>query len=298
MWMAGLPTAIRSEPSGFRASAKSCGKSEYSMIEQLAVDQDEIAELVVRPLFRDDFARNVGLGRDVPAEKDRIGDFHERVIDLEIEDVPHADMMQPIEQAAVGHRRERAAVTVRTREQSARRFEQQPPGRDIERRHRALAEERHVFRIEAEVMVLLEVLLGLGVRGVAGHHQKRNPDAVLAAAGQHLLRMQLKEALPGNRPDVEHPLRMIEPEPAALPAGHEHDRDFAYWPAPGRPSVGRSHPPTSGSTLGSGCDAVGRRHRKRSVALGVELLEQIEIERLQLPDEMRPLFGPERVPAV
>ena len=41
-------------------------------------------------LLEDDLRRRLGARRDVPAEEARVADLHQRVIDLEVEDVLHA----------------------------------------------------------------------------------------------------------------------------------------------------------------------------------------------------------------
>ena len=69
--------------------------------------------------LRDDLRRRFGVLRQMMAEKDRIGDLHQRIIDLEIKDMPHATPLEPVEQTGVGQRRQCAAVTVRAEEQLA-----------------------------------------------------------------------------------------------------------------------------------------------------------------------------------
>ena len=55
-----------------------------------AVDQGEDAELLVRVALAIDLGRRLRPQRDVLAEEGRVGDLHQRVVHLEVEDVPDA----------------------------------------------------------------------------------------------------------------------------------------------------------------------------------------------------------------
>ena len=87
------------------------------------------------------------------AEERRVADLHQRVVHLEVEDVPHPATGELVEHARLGQGRERAAVAVRAGEQHPGRFQQQPAGGEVHGRHRALLEEVDVVPAEAEVVV-------------------------------------------------------------------------------------------------------------------------------------------------
>ena len=105
---------------------------------------NEIAELVGRTLLGDDLGRDLGIRGQMMAEEYRIGHFNQRIVHLEVENLPDAAFAQAPEQPAIGQGCQRAAMTVRTREQPARRFEQQLAGGHVQGGHRALAKEVHV----------------------------------------------------------------------------------------------------------------------------------------------------------
>ena len=93
--------------------------------------------------------------RDVLAEEHRVGDLHQRIVDLEVEDVPDA----PAGAAGRAGRCRPAPSSVppwplglvNSRPGA---LQQQLAGRQVEGRHRALAEEEHLARRQAEVVVL------------------------------------------------------------------------------------------------------------------------------------------------
>ena len=53
-----------------------------------AVGEDEVAQLVFRTKLGHDLGGDLGLGLQVVPEEGRVADFHQRVVHLEIEDVP------------------------------------------------------------------------------------------------------------------------------------------------------------------------------------------------------------------
>src|SRR5438132_187450 len=144
------------------------------------------------------------------AEKERIGDSDEGAIHLEIENLPNASLFQALEQAAVHQRQQRAAVAIGTDKQPAWRFQEELAGGSIKGRQGSLAKEKHFVRGKPEVAVLLKEFARLGICSGACHDQEGDGLAVAAAEGEHFLRMDLKQALAGDRADREHPLRIVE----------------------------------------------------------------------------------------
>ena len=247
-----------------------------------AVNLGQHADLFFRPVLEHDLRRHVRVVLDVPAEEPGVGDVHQRVVDLEVEDVADAAGLQFGEQAAVGQGGERPAVPVRAEEQRARLLQEQLAGGHVEGRHRALLEVRELVGGQAEPIVLGEVRFGLGVRGRAGHDQERDRHPVPAGQGQDLLGVDAEQAGPGHRADREHPLRLVEPEPTALPAGDEQDRDLAGpqrrlaadrpRPAgcrrPPRRTAVRSRPATGRPPARTSWRTTGRAIRSRAASAG------------------------------
>src|SRR5260370_1235159 len=161
------------------------------------------------------------------AEKEWIGDADEGAVHLEIENLPNASVSQALEQAAVHQREQRAAVAIGTDKQPARRFQEELTGGPVEGRHGSLAKEKQLVRGKPKIAVLLKKPARLGVRGGARHDQEGDGLAVAPAEGEHFLRMDLKQALPGDRARREHPLWMVESQPCPLASRDHQGRNFA-----------------------------------------------------------------------
>ena len=98
-----LPAQSSRLPSGSRRSASSVGQVGILDHLRAAVDGDDQAELLVGGELLDHLERHLGVGLAVVAEEGRVGDLHERVIDLEVKeraDAPLAHLVEAARRAA------------------------------------------------------------------------------------------------------------------------------------------------------------------------------------------------------
>ena len=134
-------------------------------------------------------------GCDVPAEEAGIADLHQRVVDLEVEDVLDA---AGLELGRAGRDSARAVSVppwpFGLRNSRPGSSSSSRPVARSQRRHRSLLEERSRRSAgRPKKRLSAEERLGVGVRRRAGHHQERDRLAVPPRQGQHLLGVDLEQ---------------------------------------------------------------------------------------------------------
>ena len=147
----------------------------------------------------------------------RICDRNERVVDLEIGDVFHAEFFHQLEVAPLAERKERAAVTVRGQSDGVLRGHQHLAG-VVDCGHEPLGEEVNGILRQPEEAVCLEEIAGGFVVEFAGHNEPVNAGSILFGDAVEALREILEESLVEHRSDRIGSLRTVEPETRSLSA--------------------------------------------------------------------------------
>ena len=198
------------------------------MIEQRPSTCTKLPSLSVGPSLGMTLRRHLRPFVEVMAEERRVGDLHQRIIHLEIEDVLDAA----------------SAAAGRAGRSSARAVSVPPwPSGLRNSRPGASSNSRPVARSRAGMVpcrkkntsssgspkypLFGEELPRLGVGGLAGHDQERHGRAVAAAQWPAPSRRGSGTGSCRHRADREHALGMLEAEAAALAAGHDQHRDLA-----------------------------------------------------------------------
>ena len=232
------------------------------------------------------------------ADERRLGDPDQRIIDLEVEERPHAVLAHLIQaawraaRAASRQGGEGASVAVGREGDPVFRGQQDFAGGLVDGRHLPLGEEPDVFQAEA-VVLLEEVDRRFVVLG-AGHDVQRQGPSEAAAQRDDLLGVDLEQARRGDRPDGKGPLGPFESQASARTAGDEDDADLAGGEGVGPDPAG----PAPGHALAVGLrqaddvdrpNPLGRRGRCRvsEHQLGDQPVEPVEIDRGDLGRQPR-----------
>ena len=163
----------------------------------------------------------------VQAEENRIGDFDQRVIDLEIEEGFDPSIEQTLQESAAGQRGKHAAMAIRARKKLMRRIHEELARGQVDRGHGSLLEKVDILFSQAEVALFAEELAGFRIGRWAGHYQKRNRASITILQGPDFLNVDLEERSLGDRANWVHPLGMLESEPTPLSARNHQRRDLA-----------------------------------------------------------------------
>ena len=154
------------------------------------------------------------------ADKRGIGDFDERIVDLEEKDRLDAALLHIGERAGALERREKSAVTVGTHEDMTGLIENDLALGAHTGPH-TLGEEKHIVGIKTEIIVLFEALDRRGVVGLARHHVERNGSAVADRTRENLAGVEIEERRVRYGADLVAALRPVVPETRTLTARDE-----------------------------------------------------------------------------
>ena len=161
----------------------------------------------------------------MPAEEYRIGNAHQRIVDLKIKEMlnPHsADFVEP---TLPRQRCQTTTMPVWCREDAARAFQQHPSGGTVEGRHFRLTEKQNVGFFEPEIIVTGEKSPSCGIGCPTGHDQEwwRAPET--AAKFQNFLGMNLIKRGAGYGPYRKTALGKVGTQSAALATCHKNHRN-------------------------------------------------------------------------
>ena len=284
-----LPAQMASEPSGF-VLRHVVGQIAILDDHQAAVNVHDIADFLQWVAFGNHLAGHLRSGEDVIADIFGPGDIDQRVVDLEIEQLPDAATAGVGHRAALGKRGQHSAVAVGAQGQAIGGVQQDLAGGGIDRRHRALTENVKVFRAQAETVVRGQETERLLMRRRTGHQVQRYPHAVPPGHGLQLLDVDLKQCSAGNGANRKLTLGVVKSQAGSLPSRHQ-DHTYVTVRKPllsPRTTFGRRE-----TVLGN-VQPEGRRFRCPQsqvakialvVPLGIQLLDQREIDTADLPSQ-------------
>ena len=213
------------ESSGFVAQA-ALGLLQLGVFDDSgpAVDAGDDPHLLVGIGLADHLARHLGALEVVQAEEFGVGDAHQRVVDLVVEDPVDPAPGHVVERPRVGEREQGASVAVRALDDALGRFEDQA-ALEVAGRHDVLAEDHDIGRGEAEAAGLVEEGAGRGVGRRARHDVPGHGTPETPGEAADLLGLEREEAARSHRAHREGPLRLGEAQPCALPPSHDEDAD-------------------------------------------------------------------------
>ena len=162
----------------------------------------------------------------VHADEARIDRMHERVVDLEVADVLDAVGEHVIERSGVAQGAQRTAVAIGVHGDLVG-FGQQQLAVHGQRGQRALGEEHHGVRAQAEMTVLREECARRGIVHGARHDVPADHGAVAPPRGVDLFGEDPEEWRTQDRCCGEGALGGIPPKARALAAGHHEARNLA-----------------------------------------------------------------------
>jgi hypothetical protein len=203
-----------------------------------AVDASHDAHLLRGVDLADHLARHLRTREGVETQEERIGERHQRIVDLVVEDGVDAARRHVVEGTGVEQGRDGPAVSVGVLEDPVWPLEHEPAV-EVQARHHALAEEEDVLGRQPVAVRSREALARCSIRGGARHDVPGHRASAAGPQVGELLGLLGKEAAVADRPDREEALGspVAQAGPGALRVaavlGQGFDRERLELEVPG-----------------------------------------------------------------
>jgi len=192
----------------------------------LAVGQTEVADLFLWAGLDNRLRGHLGIVQDVQADKKRIEDVYQGVIDLKIAQVLHAALLHIRQSAALMEGLEASAVAVGRTCDIGLVGEQNPPIRP-KIRQSALLEDEDIFLIQPVVAVRAQNFHCLGIIQTTGHNIPGADGLVPLGDRSNRIAKTLKKRPVLDRTDGKASFWAVESESGSLSPGDDEGADLA-----------------------------------------------------------------------